>query len=137
MNIGEEVRLRNLEKFILERTKFVIQRRFGESFLEDIKYTTSSIDDEIEGIILRLEKDILSDKLEKIVKTFNYPVTWWDHFKLDCFPFFLLRKFPAKLKVKRITFERRVTFPKLALMMRDDERFKEFYVWESMTEEDE
>ena len=135
MEGGNVFKLKELEKFVLERTRFVIARRFSKSFLEDIKYTTA-IDDEIEGVILRLEKDILSNTLEKVVKTFNYPVTWWDHFKIECFPLWLFERFPSKLRVKKITFERKVTFPKLAIAMRDDEKFKEFYVWESMTEEE-
>ena len=134
--VDSEFKLKELQKFILERTKYVIQKKFSESFLSDIKYSTS-IDNEIKGIILRLEKDILSDKVVTEVKTFNYPDTWWDHFKLDHFPLWLYEKYPAKFKVKKITFKRTTTYPKLALAMRDDERFKEFYVWESMTEEDE
>ena len=132
----EEFKIKEMEKFILERTKFVIQRYFSKSFLEDIKYSTF-IDHELEGVILRLEKDILSDKLETNVQYYRSPSTWWDHFKQDHFPLWLYEKFPPKFKVKQITFERKATFPKLALMMGDDERFKEFYVWESMTEEDE
>ena len=131
-----EFKLKELESFVLERTKFAIARRFSGSFLEDIKYTTV-IDHEIEGIILRLEKSILSHKLEKVVRTVHQPKTWWDHFKFDCFPLWLYEKFPPKFTIKKITFDWRVIFPRLTLIMRADERFKEFYVWESMTEGDE
>ena len=130
-----EIAIRDLQKFILEKTKFVIAERFHNSFLEDVKYEVI-IDREIKGLLLRLEKDIFSEHVESSTKTFTYPKTWWDHFKLDHFPFWLSRRFPPKLSVKKITFERKVMYPKLAIAMRDDERFKEFYVWETMKEEE-
>lgn len=46
-------------------------------------------------------------------ETLSFPATWFDHFKQDCFPSWLLRKFPAKFKTKNI--EIRECYPALKL----------------------
>jgi hypothetical protein len=58
---------------------------------------------------------VLGEKLEKKkVVVFQYPNGWWQAFKLQFFPVWLLKRFPVKYKVERIivSFEEYALYPK-------------------------
>jgi hypothetical protein len=44
---------------------------------------------------------------------YTYPATWWEHFKQDCFPKWLLRRYPPKMKTKRISYDAYALFPEI------------------------
>lgn len=44
--------------------------------------------------------------------TYDIPASWWDHFKRDCFPKWLLKRFPAKTISK--TIDIKTIYPFLA-----------------------
>lgn len=53
-------------------------------------------------LLLQLRSHIVSSKGEEY--TLTAPVTWWDHFKLERFPMWALRRWPARVRVEKVTF---------------------------------
>lgn len=84
------------------------------------------------SLIARLEYMILSDKIVddkyRFVTSFNYPATWWQHFKRDKMPKWYVEKYPVKMqtvsKVRNVKFKRHATYPMSNLGINDDLRYK-------------
>jgi hypothetical protein len=65
--------------------------------------------------ILKMKAYVLSEDIESKTKTleFKYPKTWWQHFKYDNFPQFLLDIFPVEYEteVKKCQFTAKAFYP--------------------------
>lgn len=57
--------------------------------------------------------DCLRDETVTVVAEIEIPSSWWQHFKQDTFPAWLLRRFPVK--TKKITRSNSKTFKAMAL----------------------
>lgn len=57
-----------------------------------------------DDLVARLATYILADKWEPITEetSVSYPDGWWQHFKADCFPKWLLKRFPVKHKSVKV-----------------------------------
>ena len=47
--------------------------------------------------------EVLQDETVTLDNTVSYPASWWDHFKKEKFPKWLLERFPAKMVTERKT----------------------------------
>lgn len=71
----------------------------------------------LNSMIYELRALVSAEKLQETKHTFTaeWPTTWWDAFKLEKFPSWLLKLFPANMKAKNETveWERYAIYPKM------------------------
>jgi len=81
----------------------------------------------IEALVYHIKTYILAEEVDnrsKVIRfTYNFPSNWWQHFRAQVFPRWLLKRFPIKLteytKVKRVTFRKYATYPKANIVFPD------------------
>lgn len=82
-------------------------------------------DNVIDALVFRLEAEVMTEKLEDRTQTttFEVPKSWWQHFKQEWFPGWLLKRFPVKFEsyFKTVIFKHYATYPQLPLVFRPDE----------------
>ena len=68
--------------------------------------------------MVRIQREMFGDKVKKdvmVIFTIKHPKTWWQHFKQDNFPAWLLRRFPVQYAIhtenKTVEFDRTFVFP--------------------------
>lgn len=75
---------------------------------------------EFNSLCMKLDSFVLSQTVtEKSHRLkIEVPATWWDHFKRDCFPNWLLRRFPPQVQLhsEKVTFKLKETYPKMPAM---------------------
>lgn len=83
----------------LQIERILNSRSYDSRTLSDIK---SSVfwEHEINKLIIGLERYVACENLG--TKTFQWPLNWWEHFKQDWFPEWLLVRFPIKYEIKEI-----------------------------------
>lgn len=62
---------------------------------------------------------------------FPFPASWWQHFKLACFPGWLLRRFPVRYGRKKavVKFSQDILYPKADIMLPPNQ-FGHYVLWE-------
>lgn len=63
------------------------------------------------GMKVDLTAYIYYESMGVYTHTWTYPTTWWDHFKQECFPKWLLAKYPAKYTTESIELDAKAIFP--------------------------
>jgi hypothetical protein len=65
-----------------------------------------------------IEREMFGERVQKEVDvdvSFSYPKTWWQHFKKENFPNWLLKKYPVQYayetKTETVLFDRNFVFP--------------------------
>lgn len=118
-----------LEKFLI-----YYKKAYSYKNLNHNEYTLSAyIDLEVDRIIAQVNKYVWSEHLESPIAIVQIPSTWWQHFKQDKFPTWLIKKFPVKYDQERIEFERRVIYPRMPIDT--DKRFMDWHVVENINRE--
>ena len=90
-----------IERFVAKRVCFLVQQsmevhRFAFRDAADIEvFSANAAGHMIARLKLMLAGD---DKREVTKRIVSHPLTWWDHFKLERFPQWLLARFPARMK---------------------------------------
>ena len=105
----DEQRGQHLERFKLGAFQY-IDRKLAESFGGDRRIDISlhghfSYDD----IVLRVIQEVYGEHLGTL--EVKWPATWWQHFKQDVFPAWLLRRFPVRYAVER--HDARLLYPQV------------------------
>ena len=88
----------SLQTGVLEKIKFGLQQDVSGEFLRSMQI--EQIRDVIsDRMLMRLRCYIRGREVrQQIAASRDVPVTWWDHFKLEIFPAWLLKRFPAKTR---------------------------------------
>lgn len=85
----------------LSRRRFACHygvRREEMKFLDQAQLSQRN-DMMLDMMVFQLSAEVLGIQREE--RSFSYPATWWDAFKLRWFPDFLRRHYPARLTVVR------------------------------------
>ena len=105
--------------------------------LEDISCKIK-LDDILREKIFELRRKVWAECLQTESKTVTHeffsPRTWWQHFKKEKFPKWLLKKYPVdfekEVQRKKVTFRRYAKFP--SFNYKSDKRFEKFVIEEFM-----
>ncbi len=105
-----------VKQISLQELAFRLREAVPDHYPTQISYITG---DFLKCLYLELREDIWAEKLqdtEKEVKfEFSYPAGWWQYFKQDYFPEWLLKRFPViKVEIKQwktVQFQRFAAFP--------------------------
>lgn len=64
--------------------------------------------------------ETLKEKTEEV--TFSYPASWWQHFKAECFPEWLRKRYPVRMTVetRHVHFSAKEIYPMFAEKFPDD-----------------
>lgn len=104
----------------LDRIRTYFEIKLDEHEFRQIKHIL--IEEEVwtNGLVLRVQREFFGKQIndQKTVEfTAVFPTTWWQHFKQDYFPNWLLKRFPVKKKVLKesqtVFFTRMMEFPEL------------------------
>lgn len=117
----------------LERLKVTVQKVLTGHVLMTTELE-SCRNEVINDLVFRLKAELMAEKLEdrKQTVTFEFPKSWWQHFKQEYFPKWLLNRFPVKLTSceKTVIFKRYATYPELPVVFPETGRvvFKEYVI---------
>ena len=108
----------NQKSFFLKRLEETLLLNISRKQIEQL---TLYIEDDyrkffVDEIAIRITREFFGDKVEKEISLdFEYPATWWQHFKRSHFPKWLLKKFPVKKKTisKSKSLRRTFEYPEL------------------------
>ena len=88
----------NIETIELEKLKQQMEIHLGNDFARQLRFNLYD-SGPYQDIALRIERQMFGEKrVDEFENHFRYPASWWQHFKEECFPKFLLRKFPTVWK---------------------------------------
>ena len=81
----------------------------------------------LRGMVYRIKTYILAEEIDNRKKDvrfkYSVPSNWWQHFKRDIFPQWLLRRYPVVYveyyKIKTVTFRKYATYPKANILFPD------------------
>lgn len=124
-----------IEKLVKENGKFLIEaslRRLSAckaisaremQAIADNTELVARLGYHLDGMILQLATFMVKEDLESVTasKIFRTPSNWWQHFKQDCFPKWLVNKFPVKEKEEIVT----LTCALSAYLLEDAKRYLE------------
>lgn len=114
----------------LEKLRFSVSKVFNGHVLVSMK-VEEYFDEIIQGIVYGLEAEVMAEKLQEdhIYVTMDIPKSWWQYFKKDYFPGWLLQKFSVKFNTlnKKVIFKRYATYPQLARVFSPNELGKIVY----------
>jgi len=100
---------------VLTQLKETAQKVFSGYALMHLKLENWK-NDVADVLVYQLSTHILAEEVENRTKTicFKYPKSWWQMFKQQYFPKWLLKKFPVKTKkdTRLVTFKKYATYPK-------------------------
>jgi len=91
-----------------------------EASLSPREFASMSFDvkEHLGQYVLRIQREMLGEKVQKdvtVLFAYKTPKTWWDHFKQENFPAWMLRRFPVKYVLhteqQKIRFDRTFVFP--------------------------
>lgn len=110
-------------RVLLSRLKQVATMCIGEHAIKNMDLRALR-DDMTDSIIFSLRTNIATEQLSEREKTvtFKYPSSWWQQFKMQKFPAWLLKKYPVQYKKtsQKIRFEEIALYPMLPAIMPDN-----------------
>ena len=82
----------------------------------------------MKDMVIRMSGFVMAEEIDNRTKIVEFsvsvPSSWWQHFKQDNFPSWLVRMFPVKFKeirkTKKVQFRRLATYPKASLVIPDE-----------------
>ena len=89
----------------LERQTFAVTRELP------VDAYRNYVDDFNQQVRATLTAYIYYESMGKYTHSWTHPTTWWDHFKRDHFPKWLLAKYPAKYTTESVTLDARAIYP--------------------------
>ena len=90
-----------------------------------------SVDHICNDLVFRMNKRILAQEVDRVVKYVEYPEDWKQAVKERFFPKWLLRKYPVRYHRERIELKRQITFPEYNEQFPDDFGRMVFHVLDS------
>lgn len=111
----EDLSLAEMEQFALERVRIHWREHFFTD--PDVSVTLDAIS---RKAVLRLAATIYAEKHDSVEKVyFSKPKTWWDAFKEEFFPAWLLKRYPARYETieKQVNVRQTAYYPKLPLAL--------------------
>jgi len=96
-----------IECVTLEKLRQGLMMRFSQEYLDfcaDLNYEPI-----YKMIEVSIRKSIMAEEKPVEEKVIEYPRDWWQHFKKDCFPKWLLKKYPVK--TRKHTLKVRAVYP--------------------------
>ena len=102
----------------LEKLKVVARKVLSGQLLNDINIKQFE-DSFIDGLVYELSSYVMAEETNCISRSFTYPKNWWQMFKKQYLPQWLLNKFPIQLKKKTLTVRCLATYPKLPQVFKD------------------
>jgi hypothetical protein len=116
----------NADSVKLTKIPITVKAALGEYPLveQDLTLTVERI---LDHMVFSLRSHMLAEELEnrsKVVEfTFEFPSSWWQHFKLQVFPKWLQRRFPIKYAHykynKKVIFKKYAAYPKANIAIPD------------------
>lgn len=111
----------------LERLRYGVERRIQRQFLR--LRVDSRVEDMTDTVAIRLTADLLGEKSNHTI--LRTPKTWWDHFKLECFPAWALALWPVDYNCYDIRFD--VLYPDYKFQLPDERHEIRLFVSNSPT----
>lgn len=107
--------LKNKE-YVLQKITEAMQMRINPQDFAQLSFSISSL---MYGrYALYIQREMYGEKIQKEVEvevSFSYPKTWWQHFKKENFPNWLLKKYPVEYayetKTETVLLDRTFVFP--------------------------
>lgn len=100
-----------IKRIELENLKIYVKQFFEIPGYEQLKVDVNVQRSFLKGVGVAFSTYITSQKLPE--KEIKYPKTWWDAFKVQYYPVWLLKLFPAKLEV--VTISAQLMYPDLLI----------------------
>jgi hypothetical protein len=98
----------------LEKIKFEVRAIIENDYLDDLKNIDArAVDDFYHNQTRIMLRQLLLAQKNVKYPTVSYPKTWWDGFKLACFPKYLLKRFPAEFTT--VHFDVSIVYPQIEL----------------------
>ena len=106
----------------LEQLRYGVQAKLSKQLLQecDVKFVTDVASD----LLIYASTRFFTEKVG--VKEVKYPATWWQMFKKQYFPGWLLQRFPVKEKV--VTLDMRVIYPDFKPALKNERYVAKYYV---------
>jgi hypothetical protein len=118
MSIPEkEFKERQISKITLQELRFRLHKHIGAYSLRSIDVKSLSTEMARDAAYQISIKILGQSNIRKYDVPIDIPASWWQHFKQDVFPAWLLEKFP----VKKTTHIRTVEFDHMALVPKWDQ----------------
>jgi hypothetical protein len=100
---------------VLTQLKEIAQKVLSGHALVNLRLESWK-NDVADALVYQLSTYVLAEEVENRTKTvnFEYPKSWWQMFKQQYFPKWLLKRFPVKTKkdTRLVTFKKYATYPK-------------------------
>lgn len=117
----------DIDSVRLEQFRVGIRRAIPWATLRESFTLYEEQDAVLQSMILAVQAYVLAEEIDNRSKRVKFSVSlpkdWWQHFKYDKFPHWLLRKFPVKYEeywqVKTVKFRRLATYPKANIIIPD------------------
>lgn len=100
-----------IEKVVLQRKQFYLEQAIDERLLQTMKVDEYRDIFGNDMIIKSFRTFIAGETLKRL--TVTYPRSWWDGFKKDLFPAWLLKRYPAKMTATQL--EADALYPNVSL----------------------
>lgn len=119
-----------IKEFVLERMRFHIKNKMERLDFIGVQYNLDSYLEIVsDKMVAHLKVDILSETQKTDIKI---PSSFWQHFKMEWFPEFLLKKFPVQYKYLG-TQEFKILYPHLKTAFPEEQQYvivTKFDSWE-------
>jgi hypothetical protein len=113
LQIGKMEDIVSVKRFSFTVVKEIVQYILNAEEISDAEFE-ARIEQATHNLILALYRKRICQQ-ETASKDVFYPATWWNHFKLQCFPKWLLRKFPCKMKAQTVTVLAKIFYDKIRI----------------------
>lgn len=126
-----------LEKIVLERMKASFGKRLGGFALEkaEVHFIAQEM---LNGLDVYFQTQFLTETVGEYSKVVNFrcPKSWWQFFKMQCFPKWLLRAFPVKthLQEEVVVFSVKAVYPQLPMLEEWKDKVGDVYFVHELSE---
>lgn len=113
--------LSGIREIVAKKIEVKMRQVVSERLCREV--TTDVLADDLSGRLeVELRAFMLETKRHHETDKISVPRTWWDHFKRDVFPDWLLFRYPPKYTDHIVTITSLFVCPHLAIPTRNDER---------------
>ena len=117
----------DIESVALEQFHVYVQKSIPWETLAHSLEISTWRDIVLQSMVVSIQGYILAEEVDKRTRvvTFDYtiPASWWQQFKAEKFPGWLIKRFPVKTKAqqasKKVIFRRLATYPKANIVVPD------------------
>jgi hypothetical protein len=120
----------NRNEIVIKRLRRALSEYVSDEVLASLRIDEYDVFDRIGRNITALI-DLPAEPLKTIKgeTTYEFPKNWFNHFRLNCFPRLLIKRFPIKCKIINVPFEVEVgvVYPKLKIAFPEHTNNMRFY----------